>query len=193
MHRSLTILSSLTALVSVLGATGCSSSSASSTGQDDGSAAPPPATCTPSTTVSFKTDVIPVLENGCTLGTVCHGQMNNAPEEDLFLGLNAGGTDPSTVYPMLVGVMSKEDPAMPMIAAGNPDNSFLWHKLQGDQNSAALAASCAMAPTLCSEDCTTATPCGASMPYLSETFAMAGEQAELCTIQNWITEGAPNN
>jgi hypothetical protein len=142
-----------------------------------------------SASVSFMRDVMPIFQTTCTLSSVCHGQMNNAAEEDLYLGENAGGASPSAVFGGLVGVRSKEDPSMNLVTAGSLGNSYLWHKLIGDQNTnAAVQTGCAQAPSQCA-DCTTQAHCGAQEPYLS-----AGLPAdELCTIQSWIDEGAPNN
>jgi hypothetical protein len=179
MHPVLAQLSSLAAVVvAAAGAMGCSSSSPTPAAGGCGSA-----------TVSFSTDVMPVFQTGCTLSNVCHGQMSNAGEEDLYLGDNAGGTDPTTVYSMLVGKMSVENPQMPLVdPAGTLANSFLWHKVNGDQNSSAVAAGCSMATALCT-DCNATTPCGGTMPYLGEPLAAD----QLCTIQNWITQGAKSN
>jgi hypothetical protein len=184
MHRTLAILSSLTALFAA-GAMGCSSSSpsASPSGQPEGGS------CDTTTPVSFSMDVIPVFEASCTLSGVCHGQMGNAGEEDLYLGENDGGTNASTVYSMLVGVTSKEDPAMNLVTAGSTDNSFLWHKVNGDQGN--FAADCSKATMMC-EDCDSTSPCGGLMPYLGESLATDSPQY-LCTIQSWILQGAMNN
>ncbi len=181
MHRTLAILSSLSALFAV-GAMGCSSTSSPSS-------APPPGGCDTTTPVSFSSDVIPVFQMSCTLSSVCHGQMGNAAEEDLYLGENMGTTNASTVYGMLVGVTAKEDPAMNLVTAGSTDNSYLWHKVNGDQGN--FASDCSKASMMC-EDCTSSTPCGGLMPYLGESLATDSPQY-LCTIQSWILQGAMNN
>jgi hypothetical protein len=144
--------------------------------------------------VSFSADVMPVFRRGCTLSSVCHGQMNNAAEENLYLGNNGGGggsADSQAVYSGLVGVPSKEDPSMNLVTSGDLQNSFLWHKVNDDQmtlNSGTLASGCMQATTICF-DCTTTMPCGEYMPYLGELLAAD----DLCTIENWISQGAPNN
>jgi len=181
MHRTLAILSSLSALFAA-GAMGCSSTSSSSAGQQMGG-------CDTTTPVSFSSDVIPVFQMSCTLSSVCHGQMGNAAEEDLYLGENMGTTNASTVYGMLVGVTAKEDPAMNLVTAGSTDNSFLWHKVNGDQGN--FAADCSKASMMC-EDCDSTSPCGGLMPYLGESLATDSPQY-LCTIQSWILQGAMNN
>jgi hypothetical protein len=186
MHRTLAILSSLTALFAA-GAMGCSSTSGSSS--PDQSTEGGAASCDTTTPVSFNTDVIPVFEKSCTLSAVCHGQMGNAAEEDLYLGENMGTTNAATVYSMLVGVTSKEDPAMNLVTAGSTDNSYLWHKVNGDQGN--FAADCSKATMMCG-DCDTTTPCGGLMPYQGESLATDSPQY-LCTIQSWILQGAMNN
>ena len=184
MHRTLAILSSLSALFAA-GAMGCSSTSSgtapSMTGTTGG--------CDTTTPVSFATDVVPVFQKSCTLSNVCHGQMSNAAEEDLYLGENMGTTNAATVYGMLVGVTAKEDPAMSLVTAGSTDNSYLWHKVNGDQGN--FAADCSKASMMC-EDCDTTTPCGGLMPYQGESLATDSPQY-LCTIQSWILQGAMNN
>jgi hypothetical protein len=196
MHRTLVILSSLAVAVCASGATGCSSSSTP----------PAPAVpdgisgCASSSTVSFKNDIIPIFQLSCTLSEVCHGQMNNAAEENLYLGENAGGTDVNTVYKGIVGVAALENPMESLIATGSIQDSFLWHKVHANDlgmypdlamtdllNQCAPAA---MASTsMCGTDCAAPTFCGNSMPSLSAAL----EDSQLCTIQNWILAGAQNN
>jgi hypothetical protein len=197
MPRTQAFLASLAAVVSLAGAIGCSSSSPT-----DGPAA---ATCDPSTTVSFKNDVMPIFPGGCSLTMSCHGQPNNVGEESLFLGHGIGdGTnsaaDIMTVYMGLVGVKSIENPDMDLVATGGDlENSFLWHKINGDMNSdPTVVAGCKKAvaanTNVCS-DCATGTECGSYMPYDGTLLAndVAPAPAHLCTIKNWIAEGAPNN
>ena len=188
MHRALAILSSLAGVVSAIGAAGCSSTSSSGP--------PSGAGCDTSVAVSFKADVLPVFQMSCTVSTSCHGQMNSAPEEDLYLGENSSvsATDPDVVYKGLVSVPAKEDPSMPLITAGSLDNSFLWQKVAviGTINpgpSASLLAGCTAAPTQCSPDCDSTTPCGGLMPYLGQAL----DPDLQCALQSWIVQGARNN
>jgi hypothetical protein len=55
-------------------------------------------------------------------------------------------------------------------------------------NSGTLATGCMKASAVC-QDCTAVYPCGGSMPYLGELLV----PEDLCTIENWISQGAPNN
>jgi hypothetical protein len=175
---------SLAVVVTALGAAGCSSSSSPSAAS----------TCDMTAPVSFRNEVAPAfIASGCSDANVCHGQMNNVEEEDLFLGDMEGGTDPDVIYSQLVGVPSKENPSMNRVTAGDTSKSYLWHKLEGDQNSnPAVASGCAM--TTCT-NCSMATPCGAAMPDDGAPLAspMGGEPANFCTIASWISQGAKNN
>ncbi len=195
MHRTLAILSSLAAVVSAIGATGCSSSSSS--GAPSGTMG---ASCDTTAPVSFKTNVLPVFQMSCTLSNECHGQMNNAPEESLYLGENSSvsATDPNAVYMGLVGVASKENPSMPLIKANSLDNSFLWQKVavigMDPGPSASLLAGCSAAPAPLCSDCSPSAPCGVYMPYQGEPLTINAQGAALqCALQSWIVQGAQNN
>ncbi len=176
MQRTLAVFSWLAAAT---GATGCSSSSSS--------AAP---SC-PTAEVSFANDVMPVIQANCTATTACHGQMNNRSEENLYLGASTGTPAAAAVYPLIVGVKAQENPSMNLVTPGSTANSFLWHKLQSMDDLQALASQCSKAPTMCL-DCNAASPCGDVMPYLTETLSIT-DPAGVCTIQNWIQNGAKNN
>ena len=177
MHRTWTVLSSLVVVVvSAVAALGCSSSTAAPDGGGGGGP------------VSFSKDVMPIFQTGCTLSGACHGQMNNAAEENLYLGDNLMNTPAiiAQVYMGLVGVPALEDPAMSLIAKGDTSKSYLSHKLVGDQNN--FASDCAKA-TLCpDQSCTPTTPCGTFMPYLGSI-----DLNRAAIINNWITQGALNN
>jgi hypothetical protein len=144
---------------------------------------------------SFAKDVMPILQQSCTISSVCHGQMGNSGEENLYLGqhqtsLDGTPVDPAVAMMVNTGIVSKpslEDPSMDAITPGSLANSYLWHKLQGDQDM--LEAQCAKG--MCnSASCQAPTTCGVQMP-------MAAGQAlpddQLAVISNWITAGAKNN
>jgi hypothetical protein len=181
MPRILSILSSLAALAPVLAvaAAGCSSSS------------PAPAGCQQAT-VSFKNDVMPVFQQSCTITGVCHGQMNNAAEEDLFLGEHTTDTaaDISATYMGLINMKAKEIPSMNLVTPGDLENSFLWHKVHDtmDVLTSSLGSQCTLAMSKCG-DCNPTMPCGSTMPYNGGAIDPGFE----CTIQNWIMGGAQNN
>src|SRR5258708_38298718 len=77
---------------------GCSSPSTSAppAGGDGGCGSAP---------VSFNRDVGPVFAASCSVSTVCHGQMRNAGEENLHLGLSAseGTNGPGAIAPGQTG------------------------------------------------------------------------------------------
>jgi hypothetical protein len=185
MQRNMSIVTSLLAVVAATsGALGCSSTSGSS-GGSSGSG---------SSNVSFKADVMPILQQGCTISSVCHGQMGNSGEENLYLGehqtsLDGTPVDPtvaSMVQSMIVGAKSLEDPKLNIVTAGDPANSYLIHKLNGDQDM--LEADCAMG--MCnSSSCAAPMTCGVQMP-MSGSALMA---SDIQTISNWIMQGALNN
>jgi hypothetical protein len=181
MLRVLAVASWLAVLVSSLVVMGCSSSSA-------------PAQECSSAAVSFNTDVLPVFELSCGLSVSCHKAMNNASVEGLYLGQYKAAptdppTDPTTVFNQIVNVKSRENPQMNLVTPGDVENSFLWHKVLGDQNSnSTVAAGCAMATSTCM-DCSIVAPCGSRMPDTTQTL----EMTHLCTIKQWIVQGAMNN
>lgn len=187
MQRNMSILTSLLAIVAATsGALGCSSTSGTpaSSGSSSGSGG----------MVSFKADVMPILQQGCTISSVCHGQMGNAGEENLYLGEHQTSLDGTPVDPMvatkvqslIVGAKSLEDPKLNIVTAGDPANSYLIHKLNGDQDK--LEADCAMG--MCnSSSCGAPMTCGVQMP-MSGSALMA---SDIATISNWIMQGALNN
>jgi hypothetical protein len=175
---------------SALAAASCSSSKGTATADDGGEA------CTPAS-VSFQNEVMPIFAASCSTGAVCHGQVGNSGEEKLYLGLNpTEGMNTSaiiaTVYAGLVGIKSEEDPSMALVTSGSLLDSYLWHKVIGDQNTnSTVAAAClpaATGPNPCI-DCLPSAPCGAQMPFAAATLTPAA----VCVIQNWISEGAPGN
>lgn len=172
-------------------ALGCSSSSPAGAGAGDAAAS----SCG-SGAASFQSDVMVVFAANCSTTGTCHGQMNNSSEEDLYLGLNAsegvnGPGDVAAVHAGLVGMKSSEDPSMNLVTPGDLENSYLWHKVVGDQNTDPTVVggcqSAASGSSPCS-DCISGAPCGAQMP-LASTLDLAAA----CAIENWIMQGAKND
>jgi hypothetical protein len=190
MHRSLILAA---AASSLLGAAACSSSSATGSPTDaaaDPETAAPEAGCSPYTsdadlttpTVSFAKDIQPTLNRSCGIaGATCHGAPS-VVKVDMrpYLGNFDGGTDAQAVVEGLVGVQSPEDPDFVMVKAGDPGNSFLMHKLDGDQ---------CLFMTGCAKGQTQYTDCGQMMPYSSPPLDTATRD----TIRKWIAQGAKNN
>jgi hypothetical protein len=192
------VASAIASLVFCLSAAGCS--------PNNGGAAPvDPATdggggsgdqgdaggtqCTPYTstadlttpTVSFAKDVLPTFERSCGIaGATCHGATSVVTvDQRPYLGQFDGGTDAAVVVNGLVGVQSPEDPNLTIVKAADPGNSYLMHKLDGDQ--------CQFAKD-CAQGQTQYTDCGQQMPYSSTAL----DQATRDTIRRWIAQGAKN-
>jgi hypothetical protein len=133
-------------------------------------------------TVSFQTDVLPTLQFSCGIaGATCHGAPSVAiSQQRPFLGYFDGGTDASQIVNGMVGVTSNEDPSMAVVKADDPANSYLVHKIDGDQ--CTLASQCAASQTQY-------TNCGLQMPYSSQPL----DQPTRDTIRRWVAQGAKNN
>jgi hypothetical protein len=181
MQRSMTILTSLLAAVAAMsGAIGCSSTSG-------------PTDAGPPGPVSFKTDVMPIFHQSCTISLSCHGQPGNSAEASLYLGNNftEGDNTADTIsmtYKGLVGVKAVEDPAMDLVTAKDAANSYLIHKVSDDQgtlNSLKCTGGTCPAP-----DCDMTNVCGIPMP---KSAVSALDPAVIATITNWIMQGAMNN
>ena len=80
------------------------------------------------------------------------------------LGLNLTS---SVAYANLVGVPSRQKPALMRVAPGDPDNSYLVHKLEGRSDIV-----------------------GQRMPRTAGPFLTEGQ---MMVIRRWIALGAPNN
>jgi hypothetical protein len=191
MFRTFLTCASIVTFASMAAMTGCSpaasSGPADSGGQGDDGA---PTVCPPSdltVPVSFMGKVLPIFQHSCALGgTICHGDSTGSPAAGRpYLGEptanEAGLGDPTTILMGIVGVKSVEDPMMDVIQAGDPTNSFLMHKMDGDQGM--LSGQCvAMASA-------TMVLCGVSMPFGNITLDCATRD----TVRAWIKQGAMNN
>ena len=135
-------------------------------------------------TVSFAADIVPIFQPSCAIaGSTCHGTPDVATTQARpYLGSFDGGTDASFVVQGLVGVMSNENPTMSTVKAGDPANSFLMHKLDGDQCTLNELKACVATKTQY-------TDCGQQMPYSSPPL----DEATRDTIRRWIAQGAKNN
>lgn len=102
--------------------------------------------------VDYQTDIVPIWTKNCS----CHGGGFPDAGLDLF-----GGAD------LYVGVASKQLPSMNLIEPGSPDDSYLWHKLLGDEYTIGGTGS----------------PMPAGRPHLpNETLQY---------VYDWINQGAP--
>ncbi|HUJ61850.1 MAG TPA: hypothetical protein VLX92_25270 [Kofleriaceae bacterium] len=150
-------------------------------GLDGGVTGTCPLYVVPSTTdlmspaVSFKSDVMPIFNHSCG-STICHGT-TSSPQGGLFLGQESAMTaDASTVYANLVGKPSGELSGMAFVSADDPGNSYLMHKLDGDQ--------CAYESACTGGSCMHLMPSDGSEPLPVATRD---------TVRRWIAQGAMSN
>jgi hypothetical protein len=108
-------------------------------------------------------DVTAIFERSCALGG-CH--LSGPGAGGLVLGRSAAAWRAA-----LVGVPSRQRPAMALVAPGDPDRSWLVAKLLGD---------------LCGAGCDREAGCGGPMPPGAPLSA-----PERATIVAWIADGAP--
>ena len=92
----------------------------------------------------------------------------------LFLGKAA--SDAATVYAEIVGKNSSELTSMPFVTAGDPEHSYLMHKMDGDQ--------CQFDTQCVAPSCLDAMPNGATM-LLPVTYRDL--------VRRWIAQGAKND
>jgi hypothetical protein len=200
MLRSLSAVTVLTSLfVAASFATiGCSSSSSGGGGTCDiGGAdggmceAPTSSNPTPaytscatnltSPTVSFAKDVMPTFNDSCGVSNACHQPPANPAVASLVLGLPDGGVPMAMAIQNIVGKSALENPNMEIVKAGDPENSYLMHKLDGDQCQFAAACNKTGNPIFAN--------CGTQMPYNSGVL----DPATRDNIRRWIAQGAQNN
>jgi len=114
--------------------------------------------------LSHATDIQPIWTNRCIQ---CH--TNPFPPQGLIL--TAG-----TAYGMIVGVNAVECPPLDRVAPGQPQQSFLYRKIQGTQGD----------PDINALGCTDVAV-GAQMPF---GIACCLPQSERDLIEDWIATGA---
>ena len=121
--------------------------------------------------MSFQIDVMPVFAKSCASAS-CHG-ITDSPRGGLFLGAELKhGSDASQV---LAGLLkpSAQLPSMPFVTPNDPSNSYLMHKLDGDQ--------CLFQTSCVGGDCQR------TMPYDTGTLTVESRDV----IRRWIAQGAP--
>jgi hypothetical protein len=116
---------------------------------------------TPNLQPTFSSIQREIFQNGDASGRVPCTQCHN-PGGSVFNGLDLTG-DP---YSRLVGAASRQKPDTTRVVAGDPDNSYLIHKLEGRQGIV-----------------------GVQMPRVGAPLT----QGQIAIIRRWIAEGAPNN
>jgi hypothetical protein len=131
--------------------------------------------------VSFKTDVLPILQRSCGLSANCHGDAGKPFEDRPYLGPNkevtATAVDIEQIITGLVGVSAYYEPSMSIVAEGDPEHSFMMYKLD-------FALECDKLKCAEGKDCGTNMPQGNKDP-------LALDERDL--IRRWIAQGAQNN
>ncbi len=143
-----------------------------------------PASTDLTSATSFQTDVMPIFLNSCSFSG-CHNMPSDTGElgaPTIFLGSKTVPGANGSVFADIVGVASTENPSMDYVKAGDPANSFLMHKADGDQ--CLFASSCAALPASAGVPA-----CGDSMPMGQALIDVSARD----TIRRWIAEGAMNN
>ncbi|WP_437600288.1 hypothetical protein [Sorangium sp. So ce590] len=129
--------------------------------------------------VSFATDVLPVFQRSCSFSSTCHGaEAGSAGFTYLGPGLSEQATPAQidAIVAQNVGAASRAPSGMPRIAAGDPANSFLMHKMDDTLSCGDL-------------ECAPDRQCGEPMPYTGDTLAAAERDA----VRRWIQQGAKVN
>lgn len=128
---------------------------------------------------------MPIFQASCAIGGAsCHGDPTVVASSRPFLGYfgnpsDAGAT--ASVRTGLVGVKSSEDLSMNFVTAGDPAQSFLMHKMDGDQ--------CTLIPE-CMMPGSYRPNCGVFMPYQAASIL---DVAARDVVRRWIGQGAPDN
>lgn len=118
---------------------------------------------TPNLTPTFSSIQRDIFENGDSSGRLPCIQCHN-PGGRLFTGgLDLTG---ASAYTSLVGVASRDKPGVTRVAPGDPENSYLIHKLEGRAGIAGL-----------------------QMPLLGPKLT----DGQIRIIERWIAQGARND
>jgi hypothetical protein len=143
----------------------------------------------PGPPVTFTGDVMPIFRRSCNARSCHSSHSSQAGSADLFLGPSLRDFDGGTLPPPDTGVLiavhqellapSLLAPSMPRVTPGDPEQSFLMHKLDGTFGCGRIE--CPWNPA------TEVPGCGESQPYT------AGELLDLDernVIRRWIAQGA---
>ena len=140
------------------------------------------------TTVHFAADVLPILRGSCGLSTSCHGQENNPAKDQHYYGPKLSDPAPTAaqiqeIFDQSVGKPAVNEPSMSVIAAGDPEHSFLMYKLDAPDAKGKGKVDCALLP------CAAGDNCGTPMPQGGPDLPLAKRNI----IRSWIAQGAKND
>ncbi|NUP08281.1 MAG: hypothetical protein HOW73_19700 [Polyangiaceae bacterium] len=134
----------------------------------------------PQAEVSFRTDVLPIFEQSCSLSSSCHGNPTSPDTPSgyqPYLGEVNQDETPSDVALILETIVSKPShvSSMNIVDPGKPESSFLMHKMDDDLDCADLGCD--------------GGDCGDSMPQ--GTSPLPRETRDV--VRAWIQQGAKDN
>jgi CHRD domain len=109
--------------------------------------------------ISFAKEIQPIFAANCALAG-CHA--GNSPQQGMNLAAGQA-------FANIVGVKSKEAPDLNRVQPGDPQKSYLWHKINGTQGTVGGS--------------------GARMPLAKAPLP----DDQLAKIRQWIEQGAKNN
>lgn len=139
--------------------------------------------------VSFRADVMPLFTQSCTLFRYCHN--NDGRQANLFLGPNPLDPDyPPTettfaeVRAALINAAAVRAVSMVRVSPGSPENSFLVHKVDTDQNCSDILCKHPLSGMTGTDLCGDKMPPGNSVPL---------DVARADVIRAWIQDGALDN
>jgi hypothetical protein len=152
-------LRTLTAALALTFVAACAGDGTGPDGQGNGNGGGQPPPPSGNGAVTLSGEVQPIFSNNCAFSG-CHGGTSPQLGQNLSEG---------QAFASIVGVPSVQVPSMNRVTAGDPDMSYLVHKIQGTQASV-----------------------GGSGERMPLGFG-ALPQSEIDIIRTWITEGAANN
>ncbi|WP_437776980.1 hypothetical protein [Sorangium sp. So ce1097] len=127
--------------------------------------------------VDFRAEVLPLLQRSCATGSSCHARKDGSRLQP-YLGPTAdtppaqvGDAELAAIRAQNVGVDAAEAAGMKRVAPGDPEHSFLMHKIDGTLDCEIL-------------ECVDA--CGLPMPPTLRPLSAA----ERDTVRRWIAHGA---
>ncbi|WP_437893610.1 hypothetical protein [Sorangium sp. So ce124] len=127
--------------------------------------------------VEFRTEVLPLLQRSCATGAACHADSRGDPTRP-YLGPTAstppaqvGADELAAIREQNVDVDSAEASGMKRVAPGDPEHSYVMHKIDGTLECGLVS---------CDEGCGLAMP-----PTLKPLSA-----DEKDTVRRWIAHGA---
>lgn len=138
----------------------------------------------PSEDVSFRSDLMPLLQKNCNAG-ICHGGDHDTAQANLWLGPESGQEPTSEdlwfVYRSLVNIQSTVAPRLALVRSGRPAESYFMRKLDDCHQPEGLE--CTLDPNVHDS------PCGDAMPVLTSGLP----ERERSLFRSWIANGAPEN